>query len=101
MPEFPIPFARQDFSEGTDWFSDRNPSLFPQALDLDILDGEQAANLRTWLVAHVEIKPHKPTSLKPKEEKSFSKSPQKTSNKKTKPKEEAKAVQLSLFETLF
>lgn len=101
MPEFPIPFARQDLNEGADWIGDRNPSLFPQALDLDILDAEQAANLRTWLVAHVEIKPHKPSSLKPKEENSFSKSSQKTSNKKAKPKEEGKAVQLSLFETLF
>lgn len=101
MPEFPIPFARQDFREGVDWFCDRNPSLFPKALDLDILDTEQAVNLRTWLVAHVEIKPHKPSSLKPKEDEFFSKSSQKTSNKKTKTREEAKAVQLSLFETQF
>ncbi|NUN64706.1 deoxyribodipyrimidine photo-lyase [Pseudanabaena biceps] len=101
MPEFPIPFASPDFNEQSDWLSDRNPPLFPEALDLNSLDNEQAVNLRTWLVAHVEIKPHKPSSLKPKAEKSSNEISQKTSNKKAKPKEEAQATQLSLFETLF
>jgi len=93
MPKLPIPFAMSDADEQADWISNPNPPLFAAALDLNSLDNQQAVNLRTWLVAHVEIKPHKQSSLKPKAEK--------TSNKKAKPKTEVKAAQLSLSETLF
>jgi len=61
------------------------------------LDSLQAINLRTWLVAHVEIQPHKSTSPKSKKEQSQNKS-SKTKKKAPKhSKEETKAVQLSLF----
>ncbi|PZO43724.1 MAG: deoxyribodipyrimidine photolyase [Pseudanabaena frigida] len=101
MPEFPIPFALKSFDAYSDWISERNPALFPEALNLDTLDPEQAINLRTWLVAHVEIQPHKPSSLQPKKAVSSNKSTPKFSSKKVKPKEETKAVQLSLFDSLF
>ncbi|WP_242042325.1 hypothetical protein [Leptolyngbya sp. FACHB-541] len=32
--------------------------MFPLPLNLDALDMEGAIALRTWFVAHVEIKPH-------------------------------------------
>ena len=101
MPEFPIPFALKSFDAYSDWISERNPTLFPEALNLDTLDPEQAINLRTWLVAHVEIQPHKPSSLQPKKVVSSNKSTPKFSSKKVKSKEERKAIQLSLFDSLF
>jgi deoxyribodipyrimidine photo-lyase len=40
--------------------------LFPAAIDLEALDLQQARMLRTWFVAHVEIKPHRtPAQRKP------------------------------------
>ena len=101
MPEFSIPFALKSFDAYSDWISERNPALFPEALNLDTLDPEQAINLRTWLVAHVEIQPHKPSSLQPKKAVSSSKPTSKFSSQKVKPKEGKKAVQLSLFDSLF
>ncbi len=105
MPELPIPFGASDLSH----FCAQNPPLFPAALDLDGLELEQAVNLRTWLVAHVEIQPHKPGKLQ--NEASESKQSEKTATKskvaaktkssKTSTKSAAKAVQLSLFESLF
>ncbi len=93
MPDFPIPFG----IGRAEWIVERNPPLFPEALNLDALDSLQAINLRTWLVAHVEIQPHKSTSPKSKKEQSQNKS----SPPKKKPpkdfKKETKAVQLSLF----
>jgi deoxyribodipyrimidine photo-lyase len=102
MPESPVPFGSEFCERQTTWISERNPSLFPAALDLDALDPEQAIDLRTWLVAHVEIKPHKPNSLKSQKFASSSmSSPQKAKNSKRKSIEAGKAVQLSIFDSLF
>ncbi len=78
MPELPVPFGLNLGDEHPEWISQPQPSLFPEALNLDDLDNEldprRSPNLRTWLVAHVEIQPHKPTSLQPKKPKSSLKS---------------------------
>ncbi|NJK34610.1 MAG: deoxyribodipyrimidine photo-lyase [Oscillatoriales cyanobacterium SM2_2_1] len=78
MPEHPIPFAGGQHI----WNVDINPELFPSAIDLDRLDLTQANQLRTWLVAHVDIKPHSPRGL---------------GKKSRSAKASTKAVQLSLF----
>jgi deoxyribodipyrimidine photo-lyase len=72
MPASVVPFGSDRFSSETDWASVASSSqvilpqnLFPTALDLDQLDLEQARLLRTWFVAHVEIKPHSINTRKP------------------------------------
>ncbi|MBW4526900.1 MAG: DNA photolyase family protein [Phormidium tanganyikae FI6-MK23] len=62
MPESVLPFGHDHFESEIQWAQLPSPDLFPAALDLDNLDLERSAWLRSWLVAHVEIKPHKTTS---------------------------------------
>jgi deoxyribodipyrimidine photo-lyase len=79
LPEYPIPFG----GEHQVWNLEPNPELFPTALDLDRLDQDEAAMLRTWLVAHVDIKPHSPRGL--------------GQGRGKKSRSQSKGVQLSLF----
>lgn len=62
MPESVLPFGHDRFESEIQWSQFRSPDLFPAALDLDNLDLERSAWLRSWLVAHVEVKPHKTIS---------------------------------------
>jgi deoxyribodipyrimidine photo-lyase len=61
LPESLLPFGSDRFASQTAWATCEasEPELFPTALDLDALDLEQAALLRTWFVAHVELQPHR------------------------------------------
>jgi len=88
MPELPIPFGLEIGTEA--WMSEHNPSLFPPALDLE---ASQGSNLRTWLVASIEIQPHKSSSLKKTEPKQSSQK----SKKVLAQKKEVNTGQLSLF----
>jgi deoxyribodipyrimidine photo-lyase len=62
MPESWEPFGSDRFSSqissAVDWARAEHRELFPPALDLDQLDMDQSIVLRSWLVAHVNIKPH-------------------------------------------
>jgi deoxyribodipyrimidine photo-lyase len=58
LPESLLPFGCDRYESEIRWAQICDRDLFPAALDLDALDLEQARALRTWLVAHVEIKPH-------------------------------------------
>lgn len=93
MPDYPIPFPLSS-EQIPNWLTEPNPILFPNALDLESLDLEQAINLRTWLVAHVDIQPHKASTLKHKNE---SPSEAKASRTAKQPKDSL-FRQLSLFE---
>lgn len=70
LPATVIPFGSDRFPSEVGWASKGLPeailpqSLFPTALDLDALNAEQAKLLRTWFVAHVEIKPRPSTTRK-------------------------------------
>ncbi len=46
------------------WANTSQFDLFPPPLDLEGLDQEQAKALRTWFVAHVDIKPRQPSKRK-------------------------------------
>lgn len=59
MPASVVPFGSDRFPSEVVWAQAPDLELFPAALDLEALDAEQAAILRTWLVAHVEIKPQR------------------------------------------
>lgn len=80
MPESVLPFGSDRFESEIRWAQLASPDLFPVALDLDKLDLERSTWLRTWLVAHIEIKPHKTTS------------------RRKKPKSDPNVIQLSLLE---
>jgi deoxyribodipyrimidine photo-lyase len=80
MPESVLPFGSDSFESEIKWAQIPSPDLFPAGLDLDELDLERSTWLRTWLVAHVEIKPHKTTS------------------RRKKSKSDPNLVQLTLFE---
>ncbi len=58
MPESVEPFGCDRYESEIRWAQLPAQDLFPTALDLDALDLKQSQALRTWLVAHVEIKPH-------------------------------------------
>jgi len=59
LPASVQPFAADRFATETTWAQPLSPELFPPALDLDSLNLEDAQALRTWFVAHVDIKPRK------------------------------------------
>lgn len=80
MPESVVPFGHDQFESEIRWAQLPSPDLFPAALDLDDLDKERSTWLRSWLVAHVEIKPHKTTS------------------RRKKPKTDPNIIQLSLLD---
>ncbi|MDJ0705647.1 MAG: deoxyribodipyrimidine photo-lyase, partial [Leptolyngbyaceae cyanobacterium MO_188.B28] len=62
LPESWEPFGRDRVPCDVSWAesaTSKKLSLFPPPIDLDALDQAQAEMLRTWFVAHVEIKPHR------------------------------------------
>ncbi|MBD1870083.1 hypothetical protein H6F93_27190 [Leptolyngbya sp. FACHB-671] len=58
LPKSVIPFGAERFNSEIGWAKLPDIDMFPLPLDLDALDIEGAIALRTWFVAHVEIKPH-------------------------------------------
>lgn len=68
LPEDLTPFGSDRVSCEVTWALTPQPELFPPPLELEGLDGEQAAVLRTWFVAHVDITPRKTARRKPKPE---------------------------------
>jgi deoxyribodipyrimidine photo-lyase len=85
LPQDLVPFGANRFNSETGWASEPPFALFPIALDLDALDGEQAKMLRTWFVAHVNIAPRKPKT--------------RTKSKRSKRKDDG-FIQLSLLDSL-
>jgi len=59
MPKSVLPLAADWYGSEVTWAQEPTPPLFPPPLELESLDGEQATALRTWFVAHVEIRPHR------------------------------------------
>jgi len=59
LPKSVMPFGTEPGVNDVSWAQDPSPPLFPLPLDLDTLNLETAKALRTWFVAHVEIKPRK------------------------------------------
>lgn len=57
LPEDLTPFGGDRHPSEIRWAQQPNLELFPPPLDLDALDATQATALRTWFVAHVDIKP--------------------------------------------
>ena len=66
LPNFLTPFGAERFASEVGWAKTSSPQLFPPPLNLDNLDLEQSYSLRTWFVAHVNIKPHKPRQSRKK-----------------------------------
>jgi deoxyribodipyrimidine photo-lyase len=64
LPTCLIPFGSDRFASDVAWAMASQPNLFPSPLDLDALDLKQAQALRTWFVAHVDIKPRTVTPRK-------------------------------------
>ncbi len=58
LPASVLPFGSDRHPSEVAWAQSPHLTLFPPPLDLDALDLEQAQALRTWFVAHVDIKPH-------------------------------------------
>jgi deoxyribodipyrimidine photo-lyase len=73
LPEFFTPFGADRFSSEVGWAQVKNLELFPPPIDLERLDDEQAQALRTWFVAHGDMKPRKarPRRSTPKKESDF------------------------------
>jgi deoxyribodipyrimidine photo-lyase len=67
MPESLIPFGADRFASETRWAEGTDRELFPIGLDVESLEPEQAKMLRSWFVAHVNIKPRQapPREKKP------------------------------------
>lgn len=61
LPDAWVPFGHDRVDSEVGWALLSDRVLFPAAIDLDCLDPEQIKMLRTWFVAHVEIKPHLPS----------------------------------------
>jgi deoxyribodipyrimidine photo-lyase len=59
MPESYVPFGSDRYPSEVTWAQAPHLDLFPPPLDLEALDAEPAKILRTWFVAHVDIKPRK------------------------------------------
>ncbi|MGF1496242.1 MAG: FAD-binding domain-containing protein [Elainellaceae cyanobacterium] len=59
LPEDLTPFGSDRHPSDTTWASLPHLDLFPASLDLENLDEQQAQALRTWFVAHVEVRPRK------------------------------------------
>lgn len=66
LPNFLTPFGAERFASEVGWAKTPSPQLFPPPLNLDNLDLEQSYALRTWFVAHVNIKPHRPRQSRKK-----------------------------------
>lgn len=59
MPADLTPFGSDRYPSDIDWVRPVTETLFPAPLNLASLDEPQAAALRTWFVAHVDIMPPK------------------------------------------
>ncbi|MCS6815441.1 MAG: deoxyribodipyrimidine photo-lyase, partial [Cyanobacteria bacterium] len=59
LPASVVPFAADRIPSDTRWAQSLSPELFPPPLDLDSLTLEEVNALRTWFVAHVDIKPRR------------------------------------------
>jgi deoxyribodipyrimidine photo-lyase len=59
LPALLTPFGADQHPSDVAWADVPSPPLFPVALNLEDLDLEQSRALRTWFVAHVEIRPHR------------------------------------------
>ena len=59
LPESLKPFGAELYTCDVEWSEATEVQLFPSGLNLDGLDLNQAELLRTWFVAHVDIKPRK------------------------------------------
>ncbi|MBM0740807.1 hypothetical protein JOY44_04105 [Phormidium sp. CLA17] len=79
MPQDVTPFGSDRYLSEVTWAATPNLDLFPPPLNLEALDEAQAAALRTWFVAHVNVKPRQPY------------------RRKSKPKLEPVDIQLSLL----
>ena len=66
LPNCLTPFGAERFASEIGWAKTQNPQLFPPPLNLGELDLEQSYALRTWFVASVNIKPHKPRQSRKK-----------------------------------
>jgi len=66
MPQDVTPFGSDRYFSEVTWAATPDLDLFPPPLNLEILDEEQAKALRTWFVAHVDIKPRRPYRRKSK-----------------------------------
>jgi deoxyribodipyrimidine photo-lyase len=62
MPDSVVPFGCDRVESEILWAQQPTQSLFPPPLNLDTLDLDQSKALRTWLVAHIDIKPHRNSS---------------------------------------
>jgi deoxyribodipyrimidine photo-lyase len=66
MPKDLTPFGAEVYGGEVAWAEDAIADLFPTALPLADLDTAQAAALRTWFVAHVNVVPPKARRRPPK-----------------------------------
>jgi len=68
LPKSFLPFGADYVACDVSWVLELKQELFPKAVDLEIADPIQSIVLsqvlRTWLVAHVEIQPHRSKSQK-------------------------------------
>ncbi|MEM7770060.1 MAG: deoxyribodipyrimidine photo-lyase [Cyanobacteria bacterium P01_A01_bin.37] len=58
MPDDVTPFGSDRHDSEVRWAAQKNLELFPPPIDLDALTPTESKALRTWFVAHVDIKPH-------------------------------------------
>jgi len=62
MPNSVLPLGAEWYDSEVAWAQAPTPDLFPLPLNLDALDTAAAKALRTWFVAHIDIRPHRPKS---------------------------------------
>ncbi len=88
LPRSLVPFGVEQYGSEVQWVNQTDQALFPEPLNLDELDEGQAQALRTWFVAHVDIKPR---SAKSRSAKS------KSSRRRRRGADPSDHVQLSLW----
>lgn len=62
MPNSVQPIGVEWYDSDVAWAQAPTPDLFPLPLNLEALDTSDTQALRTWFVAHVDIRPHRPKS---------------------------------------
>jgi deoxyribodipyrimidine photo-lyase len=70
MPDCWEPFGADRFTSEIEWAGQAQREMFPPALAVESLDFEQGQALRSWLVAHVNIKPHQGKEAKKRQNRS-------------------------------
>ncbi|NJK37618.1 MAG: deoxyribodipyrimidine photo-lyase [Oscillatoriales cyanobacterium SM2_3_0] len=68
LPEDLTPFSREGQDCDVRWARESTDELFPKPLDLAGLNETQARALRTWFVAHVDIKPPQQRRRRPQQQ---------------------------------